>query len=205
MFFYNAFHALAYNGIDGDYVEFGCAGGLTFVLAYIESRRNNRHNAHLWAFDSFQGLPAGECDKDKHRGWVEGALTFPEDSFRKVCASNKIPESEYTIVPGFYKDTLRSLAPGEAPDNIALAYIDCDMYSSTCQVLEFLMPRLKHGMIIAFDDYFCWSATHPSGERQAMLEYFGGNEDMDLHWRLEPYMQYGWGGQSFVVERRDTR
>ena len=53
-----------------------------------------------------------------------------------------------------------------APTDIALAYIDCDLYSSTMPVLEFLLPRLKNGMIIAFDDYFCWSATQLSERAQ---------------------------------------
>jgi len=51
-FFSNAFKALRFNGIDGDYAEFGSWGGLTFGLAYQESRRRG-HSAKLWAFDSF--------------------------------------------------------------------------------------------------------------------------------------------------------
>lgn len=57
-FFYNAFRALAFNRIDGDYAEFGCWSGSSFWLAHLESRRHG-HNAHLWAFDSFQGLRQG--------------------------------------------------------------------------------------------------------------------------------------------------
>ena len=64
--------------------------------------------------------------------------------------------------------------------------------------LEFLMPRLKHGMIIAFDDYYCWSSTQVSGERKASSEFFQDNE----YWALLPFVQYGWGGMSFVVEDR---
>ena len=52
-----------------------------------------------------------------------------------------------------------------------MAYIDCNLYSSTVTVLEFLAPRLKHGMIVAFDDYFCWSPTQVSGERFALHEF----------------------------------
>jgi hypothetical protein len=29
----------------------------------------------------------------------------------------------------------------------------------------------KHGMIVAFDDYFCCSATQISGERRAFVEF----------------------------------
>jgi hypothetical protein len=66
-------------------------------------------------------------------------------------------------------------ADGE-PTDIALAYVDSDLYSSTRTVLEFLRPRLKHGMVVAFDDYFCWSATQPSGERKALEEYRAGDD-----------------------------
>lgn len=120
------------------------------------------------------------------------------EKLHEKCDANGITRDAYTVVAGCYEDTLKDTAPGAQLNNIALAYIDCDLYSSTRTVLEFLMPRLKHGMIIAFDDYFCWSATHVSGERQAMLEFFHNNPD----WELVPYMPFSWGGQSFVVESR---
>ena len=53
-------------------------------------------------------------------------------------------------------------------------------------------------MIIAFDDYFCWSEAYISGERMAMLELFSGASD----WNLVPYIQFGWHGLSFVVESK---
>lgn len=194
-FFYNAFRALSFNGIDGDYAEFGCCGGKTFALAYHEATRH-KHKAKLWAFDSFQGLPAPKEAKDSHPKWVEKKLSTPLDQFHKLCATQRVPRDAYNVVPGFYDKTLLPMANTEAPQNIALAYIDCDLYSSTKEVLQFLMPRLKHGMIIAFDDYFCWSATQISGERMAMLEFFSNNNE----WELIPYMPFGWHGLSFVVE-----
>ncbi|MGH2360838.1 MAG: TylF/MycF/NovP-related O-methyltransferase [bacterium] len=194
-FFYNAFRALSFNGIDGDYAEFGSYGGMTFALAYHESRRHG-HRARCWAFDSFQGLPAPKEAKDEHPVWVEGQMATSVDQFHAICTSNKIPRDAYSVVPGFYDQTLAKMSPKDAPDNIALAYIDCDLYSSTKIVLEFLMPRMKHGMIIAFDDYFCWSRSQTSGERKAMLEFFSKND----RWQLVPYMQFGWHGNSFVVE-----
>jgi len=194
-FFYNAFRALAFNGIDGDYAEFGCWGGMTFSLAYGESRRQ-KHAAHLWAFDSFRGLPPGEDVRDEHPYWVEGTLNTSLVEFHALCATRGVPTAAYSVVPGFYQETLDRLGADAEPRNIALAYVDCDLYSSTRSVLAFLMPRLKHGMIIAFDDYFCWTAAQVSGERRAMLETFGGHP----RWQLTPFVQFGWHGQSFVVE-----
>lgn len=194
-FFYNAFKALSLNGIDGDYAEFGCWGGLTFSIAYAESRRH-RHRAHFWAFDSFQGLPPAEDERDAHPIWVEGSLSTSVVKFHELCAASGIPVTDYSVVPGFYRETLDSSGAHVEPRNISLAYVDCDLYSSARSVLSFLTPRLKHGMIIAFDDYFCWSSTQVSGERRAMLEAFDGL----ARWQLLPFMQFGWSGQSFVVE-----
>jgi O-methyltransferase len=193
-FFYNAFKALRFNGIDGDYAEFGSWGGMTFKLAYGESRRHG-HQARLWAFDSFQGLPEPREGKDVHPEWRQGKMATNVDEFHAICAANGIPRDVYEVVPGFYEDTL---SKQEDPTNIALAYVDCDLYSSTKAVLEFLRPRLKHGMIVAFDDYFCWSPTRASGERTAWREHVAN----DAAWEWVPYVQYGWAGQSYVLEVR---
>ena len=196
-FFYNAFKALRFNDISGDYAEFGSYGGHTFVLAYRESRRHG-HSAHLWAFDSFAGLPPPQAKQDAHPEWREGKMATSLDEFHAICSAQGIPREAYTVVPGFYEQTLPTAT---APTDVALAYVDCDLYSSTTEVLEFLEPRLKHGMIVAFDDYFCWSAAQISGERKAMLELVSE----DPRWEWVPYMRIGWHGTSFVIEDRALR
>jgi O-methyltransferase len=197
-FFRRAFTALSFNGIDGDYVEFGCCGGMTFGLAFKHSRKQKLF-CRLWAFDSFCGLPPRSLPEDEHPAWVQGTMAIEKNEFRKICRENNIPESDYTIVAGYYEESLEKTSAAVLPTNICLAYIDCDMYSSTKTVLAFLLPRLKHGMIIAFDDYYCWSATQVSGERKACADIFRDNKE----WLLVPFMQFGGGGggMSFVVER----
>lgn len=196
-FFYNAFRALTFNGIDGDYLEFGSHSGVTFGMAYHEAKQH-QHGARLWAFDSFQGLPDQQESKDEHPKWQEGRLHTSLERFHKICRRKGVPRQAYEVVPGFYEDSLKKFGPNDAPANVALAYIDCDLYSSTKEVLAFLEPRLKHGMIIAFDDYYCWSETQASGERRAMLEMLGDHPK----WRLVPYHAFGWHGQSFFVESK---
>ncbi len=193
-FFYNAFKALRFNGIDGDYAEFGTGGGTTFALAYRESRRHG-HGARLWGFDSFQGLPDAP-DSGDHPRWIPGKMDNSLERFVEICTENGIPRDAYTLVRGYFDDTLPRLAPSDEPREIALAYVDCDLYSSTKPVLDFLRPRLRQGVVVAFDDYFCWSATAVAGERRAMLEFQSANP----RWRWVPYVQFGWHGMSFVIE-----
>jgi O-methyltransferase len=195
-FFTNAFKALRFNGIAGDYTEFGSCSGTTFFLAYREAKRHG-HDAKLWAFDSFQGLPR-PGESDEHPSWIEGKMVTTVDQFHAICGKRGIPREKYELVEGFYEETLPALSAMDPPTDIALAYVDCDLYTSTTSVLDFLEPRLKHGMIVAFDDYFCWSANQASGERRAMLELSARNH----RWVWTPYVQFGWHGMSFVIEDR---
>lgn len=114
-FFYDAFKALRFNGIDGDYAEFGSWGGVTFALAYHESRRHG-HRAHLWAFDSFQGFPGSEESRDVHPEWVEGKMAISLEQFRAKCAANGLPSDVYTTIAGFYDDTLARMPETAEPD-----------------------------------------------------------------------------------------
>ncbi|MGE5275822.1 MAG: hypothetical protein ACM3SU_02400 [Acidobacteriota bacterium] len=67
-FFRKAFLTLGFNGISGDYAEFGCETGTTFGLAWEENGKaarqlaflshRERQNRFFWALDSFRGLPA---------------------------------------------------------------------------------------------------------------------------------------------------
>src|SRR5215470_9389685 len=109
-FFRRAFIALGFNGIDGDYAEFGCYTGTTFGLAYSEYRKAADHLAFLpyaekgqrlfWALDSFRGLPAPSCPEDEHPFWVEGELSTSVDEFHNACTRNQIPRSAYEVVEG---------------------------------------------------------------------------------------------------------
>jgi O-methyltransferase len=103
-------------------------------------------------------------------------------------------------VPGYYEDTIGQEDKSDfpLPNDVAFAYIDCDLHSSSKTVLGFLSSRMKHGMILAFDDYFCYSPRMLSGERLAFLEFLLA----DSRFHFSPFVQFGWHGMSFVVEDR---
>lgn len=195
-FFLDAFTALNINDISGDYVEFGSAGGTSIRLAHeVVSATPVRR--HLWAFDSFAGLPVPASSHDEHPAFRPGVKSGGLDAFRATCDNGGIPRHAYTAVEGYFEKTLKALGSDQAPTDIALAYVDCNMYSSTITALEFLEPRLKHGMIVAFDDYFCWTSQDVSGERRALHEFLASHPA----WHFERYKDPTWGAVSYVVER----
>jgi O-methyltransferase len=186
-----SFCALSFNGISGDYLEFGSWGGVNFTLAYQESRRAGIR-LKLWSFDSFQGLPP--------QTGLEGGMSTSLEKFRALCRQSGISDDDYTTVPGDYEDTIahedRIGLP--LPTDVAMSYINSDLYSSTKIVLQFLSTRMKHGMIVALDDYFCYSASTLSGQRRACLEFLQN----DARFHFSPFVQFGWHGMSFIVEDR---
>lgn len=194
-FFWDCATALTVNSVSGDYVEFGSWGGNTLRLGYERLAPAGRH---LWAFDSFEGLPEAADPRDRHPGWASTtAGQGGVDAFHAECRRHGIPPDAYTAVAGYYDEVLPRLGPGDAPSDIAMVYLDCNLYSSTVTALEFLSPRLKPGMIIAFDDYWCWGSDGISGERSAFNEFQATHRE----WGFVRFKDAGWGGLSFVVER----
>jgi hypothetical protein len=199
-FFERAFIALSFNGMSGDYVEFGCPDGTSMWLAWQEIAANPVAR-HMWAFDPFVGTPKTEDPIDEHPRWMPDTMSMGIDVFHSVLAARGVPRDAYTTVEGDFPETLPRLGREGEPRDIALAYIACGLHSSTVSVLEFLEPRLKHGMIVAFDDYYCWTDSDVSGERAALHEFAADHSE----WNFHRYMSIDWDGAAFIVEHAPGR
>jgi hypothetical protein len=199
-FFWDAFTAAGLNGISGDYVEFGSWGCNTLRHAY-QTREKFQAKCHLWAFDSFQGLPPSDEPRDKHPVLTPGYGQGGVEAFHATCAGFGVPRDAYTAVEGYYEDTLPPLGADGEPSDIAIAYIDCNLYSSTVTVFDFLQSRLKPGMIVGFDDWYLWNRdTGVSGEREALSEFLAAHPK----WHFHRFKDIHWGGVAFVVEHSET-
>ena len=75
---------------------------------------------------------------------------------------------DVTFVRGYYSESVAPDRRSGLPTSAALVYVDCDMYDSTVDALDYLGGVIGHGTIVGFDDYFCWSPTRSSGEQLAL-------------------------------------
>jgi O-methyltransferase len=195
-FMAKAFSAISVNGIEGDYLEFGVAHGKTMWAAWRASRTLGLH-PRLWAFDSFVGLPEPTSEVDTgHPSWQKGRYAVTQDRFRTNLQSMGVADDVH-VVPGFFSDTLIPENRGTLPTSVALAYVDCDMYASTVDVLDYLRDIVTTGSIVAFDDWFCWSPTGRSGEQIALEEMMQSCPELQFN----SYIPIGWHGMSFFVTR----
>lgn len=199
-FFFRAFAMLRMNKVAGDYLEFGSGSNMRSIrLALKYSRLEPFENRMLLAYDSFQGLPKPEGD-DAHPQWKEGAMAVTEEQFRSVLAHYRAkPERDFRTVAGFYDQSLKNKRPSDhGVSKAAFVYVDCDLYSSTVPVLNYITDALQDGSVLAFDDWFCLNADSERGEQLAFHEW---REAAGRSLRLSPYQPIGWHGMSFIVNR----
>jgi len=193
-FFHTAAIYLKSNEIDGVYLEFGCDQANTFRMA-LNTLGRSELISHFFAFDSFQGMPdASGIDKQSH--WTKVDLSTSETAFREIC---KMDMHRITMVPGFYEQSLPEYSlPSD--QSVAMAYVDCDFYSSTVSCLGFLEKHLRHGMILAFDDWDLYFADNKRGQRKAFAEFASRNAG---RYHFEPFHRLLTGGNSFIVHERE--
>jgi hypothetical protein len=121
-----------------------------------------------------RGAACGD-DRVARCGAPKPSREFLEINFGRVAQS---------VLPTRFQNKLRHLQrrmePNYEVNDRREFYIDCDLYSSTKTVMAFLGSRLKHGMIVALDDYYCYSATGISGERLACLDFLASKHPLPL-------------------------
>jgi hypothetical protein len=201
-FMRTAFTYAGSNRLEGDYAEFGVWRGGTFLAAYgawnaLRGSFPQFENMRFLAFDSFAGFPEMEGD-DRYPQFVPGGRSCSEDDFRANLRAGGVDAGRLSVCKGWYKDTLSAGGPGCAEVSgrrICFAYVDCDLYESTREVLAFLAPRMAPGGVIAFDDWFCFAGHPYKGEQKACREFLAAHPGI----YLVPFHLIDWHGKSFIL------
>lgn len=196
-FFKSAQFYLQVNRIDGVYLEFGSHELNTFRMALNTIGAYGKPNkiTKFIAFDSFEGMPE-PLGIDRQNIWRKSMNCTSIEKFKKVL---KRDSHRIEAVKGFFDVSLPSYNfPRDA--KIALAYIDCDYYSSTVSVLNFLKDKISHGTLLAFDDWDCYYSDPLRGQRRAFDEFVS---DIEPLFHFEKFRVIGSGGMSFVCLEKE--
>lgn len=156
-----------YGKIEGDYAEFGVYQGHSFVSAYKFAEFFGIKGMNFWAFDSFEGLPEIK-GIDKEGIWKKGEYSCSLENFTKFLKQNKVDLNRVFTIRGFFSDTLKKK---HKIKKLAVAYIDCDLYESTKEVLKFIESYLQEGTLILFDDWNAFKGRSDRGEQKAFYEF----------------------------------
>ena len=152
--------------VGGDFAECGVYRGGTALLL---SRVLEGQGKTLHLFDSFEGLPAPDPERDPD---LEQGV-FRATSARAVEALLGGFSGPLRIQEGWIPSTFDGLGDGR----FAFVHVDVDLYRSTLDCLEYFYPRLSAGGIAVFDDYGFPAAR---GEKRAVDEFFAGLPEAPL-------------------------
>jgi len=98
------------NGIPGNFVECGVAGGGSSALLAYVIKRYSKTQRTLFAFDTFEGLPSPGAEDMRrgvsatHAGWGEGTCAAPVSCLREIAE-----ELGYGIALFQFKDCFKTL------------------------------------------------------------------------------------------------
>lgn len=196
---YRAMRYAKVSQLDGDYFEFGVAGGNMFVAAYHIAQRF-LPAIRLIAFDSFQGLPKPSDSKEgTFKPFHEGDFAVSQERFVNNIRAKGVNMSQVQIIPGWFKDSLcEETKKTISSTSAAIVYIDCDLYESTQEALHFITSYLEDGTLILFDDWFTYRGRPDQGEQKAFREWLARHPEIFA----TEYFRFGWSGNSFIVNKK---
>jgi hypothetical protein len=182
----------------GDYLEFGVFNGSSLLAACRQTASMNLEQMRLFGFDSFQGLPAGAQSEDEGV-WTAGEWRSELEFTRAVLDAEGVDWSRVTLVPGWFSDTCNGdTAAAHRITKASVIMVDCDLYSSTRQALDFCAPLITDVALVMFDDWHAGRLAEKGlGEKKAFEEWLA-------EWNCfsaEPFGRYAVRSETFLVTR----
>lgn len=123
---------------DGPIAEFGTWKG--YSINHIANLVGDSRD--VYGFDSCIGLP-----EDFDLGDIKIKKNFNWDGFHL--------DERIKFYKGWFVDTIPKFK-NDLNNDISFLNVDCDVYSSTVDILTMLNDRIVSGTIIRFDELACW-------------------------------------------------
>ncbi len=142
--------AIQHANLNGYILEFGVYNGKSIrrIAALTQ--------APIYGFDSFEGIPENWNDEPKGSYSAEGTLPA-------------VP-SNVTLIRGWFNETIPVFLKEFNSDTpIRFLHIDCDLYSSTKTVFDFLWKKIIPGTVILFDEFIGYESWQDD-EFKAFIE-----------------------------------
>lgn len=194
-----AFDIAIKNGVadKGDYYEFGIFKGFTFWNAQQKANDEKLGKMRFFGFDSFAGLPVIEgLDVTDNEEFYEGQYNCSKDNVQKNLDAKGVDWDRTHLIEGYFDVSLNDKTKKELKaKKVSIALIDCDLYSSTVDVLNFLDGMLMKGSVLMFDDWNCFNKDDEKGQRKAFAEF----KQKHKGFAVEELYPYGPHGQVFQV------
>jgi len=169
----------------GNHYEFGVGPWTTgsyirALLSFCRTKGYDPYRFRVFGFDSFQGLPKSQSQKDKNPDWNEGKFRkSPKQMYSIIKRAGLDPTGgSVRFFQGFFKDTLTVRLRHQLkqyPPSIVT--VDVDYYTSTKTILNWIRPLLRSGVVFYFDDIWSFHGNPHYGELAAIAEFNKSHQD----------------------------
>jgi predicted O-methyltransferase YrrM len=184
----------------GDYLEFGVFAGTSMSCMASVLKQLRLDRVGMYGFDSFEGMP--ECAAAEDEGtWEPGQFKFDIEVTKAILRRRGADMERVTLTKGWFHETLTpALRQQYGLRKASVIMVDCDLYSSTVDVLRFVEPLILDEAIVIFDD---WNANDLAskdlGEKRAFAELLEAHRDLTA--QPLPFDSYASHACSFIVTR----
>jgi O-methyltransferase len=176
----------------GDYLEFGVSYGTSLSCMDMVLKEVKLHQVRLFGFDSFEGLPAYAANEEDHP-WQPGEYASSIGNTTRFLTKKGVDWRKTFLIKGWYNETLtEALKERYGLFKASLIMIDCDLYSSAKQSLDFCSSLIKDKSIVFFDD---WPDVEYKGEKRALDEFSKENQ----HLKIEEFDSYKPNGKVMTI------
>lgn len=157
----------------GDYLEFGVYhGGSLSCMYHVREELGLSARMRLFGFDSFEGLPESAAWEDDGE-WAPGQFCSSLDLTRDNLRRWGVPDDQVTLIRGWFNESCTPATKARyGLEQASVVMVDCDLYSSTQDVLRFAAPLVRSQAVFVFDDWDSGGlADKRLGEARAFEEF----------------------------------
>jgi O-methyltransferase len=177
-----------HRNVPGDLIECGAwrGGACIFMRAVLNVYRDASRT--VWLADSFEGIPRPDPTlyPEDARIWEGGELAVSVEEAKQNFERYGMLDDQVRFLKGFFIDTL----PDAPIESLSVLRIDCDLYDSVMQSLEYLYSKVSVGGYVIIDDY---GALPPA--KRAVEDYRRSNGI------TEEIVRIDWTGVYWIKER----
>lgn len=158
--------------LKGCYAEFGVYRGGSFAAALDFISKDDRGIiTECFGFDSFEGFPPPISSNEQ----IYKKGTMNETSYEGVYDRLRQMDTgvSFHLVKGFFNESLSAFGP--LPP-ISVCLVDCDSYTPTKEVLEYIKGSMRDGSVIIFDDYHLKDGC----QKQAVEELIASGQKLEF-------------------------
>jgi len=161
--------------LPGHIVECGVFKGASLIrFCTFREIMESPYSRKIIGFDAFGKFPDQDNINDQ-----TFAKRFEDDAGEGISIDelNKVFSykgfENYELVKGNIVDTIPEYISNHPELKIALLHIDCDVYSPSVTILNYLFDKVVNNGLVVFDDF-----GTVAGETKAIDEYFSGKDVM---------------------------